>query len=1807
LSAPRQEVPNPRGRTGLRAALEQLRLKLLDLTGRNRLLNFKHSPGRSLQSVEGSFQAIYDHLVEGNASVSIAVRGIPEPHNSDWPIQDGRRVRPEPAAWASLLKIPTSFDLPQARDKGGTVAFRALLYPDDLAKHCRKIEREANLAIEETGANMLFLVLGFLDYPDEQQSDRHFLAPLISIPVRLTSINEGGQKTFSIECTGDELAANLSLHEKIRVDHGLVLPDFNEEERDVEKYFEAVIRITRTKPGFELKRRISLCLLSFTNMLLVRDLTPENWRGSDNSNGLLDHDIVKQLFEGQRDADGGGQLEPPSYAIDDEPHAAIPLVFDADSSQQSALIDVIKQERPLVIEGPPGTGKSQTITNLIALCIAAGKTVLFVAEKLAALEVVKSRLTLAGLDPFVLELHSSKTSKKRVLEELGRRIDFRPPRPPDLPRKVEQLSSYRAQLRAYINVLKSVTNNSIGLTVHALMWRTETYRLRITSPDIIRSPPNVSDASELTPLAFTRRMDAAQHLGGQFVAIGGFNAESPFWGFYPEKLLPGDEHFLQRVFVAAAGWAQALIFDATALAALRGEKHPFGLSVDSATEQLGTLDQLRSAAPINDPLYLVPRLFGADPTGAKIKQHIERLGARLTAYRGLERITRAGLKQDELASADKLVALKRIDTLIRDLGGTPGTVGELLGVGHKLRATAAALQQGLAVVHESCKTKALPVAQSRAALSRLQGLVQHATRLPEADWKHFNAALAEEGASDALDGLSRLQSDWQALHAKLEGRLYLDTLPEKESLHKAILLLREGDAWYRIFQSKWRAASTMHRRLLRAKTMTSAEARLPDLEAIENYSRCKERWQKDPGWEKYYKQSPGEEAVPLDGHRAIAQWHDATCSALVDLGLESSWLPRLSPEQAKRFRRDYVELNSLLNELQTHLAAVCTLLPRLETSAEGQSLDTVHRRTLETADAVLTEQSWLSESCPADANFALCLAACEAALDRAAIVDEIGKASPLQQLLGNQYRGLSTDVAGILRLIGWGQRVQASTLPTATRRLLLGQDGLAKAETLSVHLTGGRKGLAQAAALEQQLQKYGACDLSVWCRITSTDDLVGFSQSLQAKLATAAERTGELVEWSRYVVRRGEALTEGLGDFVRLLEEGRAVPAEVPAVCGYATFASMVKRVFEHHPELARFSGLKHSQICAGFRKLDKEIIEARGAAIASEAARGQPAPAGRTGVRVDDKSEMALLNHLIPQQRPRVPVRQILARAPASVQRLKPCLMMGPHAVAQFLKPGSMQFDIVVMDEASQLRPEEAVGAAARGRQLVVVGDPKQLPPTNCFSRQNLLGEDVEQFITTDAESILDICLASFRPSRSLRWHYRSQHHSLIAFSNHSFYEGRLVICPSPYGQSHRLGVRATYLANAVYDNQTNLLEAKRVVDAVAEHVATRREESLGVVTLNIKQRDLISELLEERLARVATADDYRQRWSNAQQGLFVKNLENVQGDERDCIIISTTFGRPPGATVVRQNFGPISRQGGWRRLNVLFTRARKSVSVITSLRPEDILIDGSTPDGTKALRNYLEYARSGTLQTSPVATDLPPDSDFETSVIEVLRGMNYEVTPQLGVSGFRIDIAVKHPQHAGVYLAAIECDGAQYHSAQSARDRDRIRQEILESQGWKGRIWRIWSTDWFRSPYQEIEKLKSFLDRLQHTWKPEHAAGSSWVEEGTPPSAESAVPTDEETQTQRQIVDEHLLDAAGMKEVRIGDTIEYIDTARADDVKTVRITKKTTALDQGLIAETTPLAQALLGGVVGDEVFLNLPGIPKKTLRIISIKRPD
>jgi len=445
------------------------------------------------------------------------------------------------------------------------------------------------------------------------------------------------------------------------------------------------------------------------------------------------------------------------------------------------------------------------------------------------------------------------------------------------------------------------------------------------------------------------------------------------------------------------------------------------------------------------------------------------------------------------------------------------------------------------------------------------------------------------------------------------------------------------------------------------------------------------------------------------------------------------------------------------------------------------------------------------------------------------------------------------------------------------------------------------------------------------------------------------------------------------------------------------------------------------------------------------------------------------------------------MEKAGNAVQAIKPVFMMSPLSIANYLPPGSVEFDIAIFDEASQVKPAEALGAIVRTKQVIVVGDSKQLPPTSFFDsmiRDDPDDEDREENPASDIESILGLFSSRGAPQKMLRWHYRSRHESLIAVSNSLFYDGRLVVFPSPEQERHELGLRFHHLPNAFYDRggkRTNAVEAKVVASTVIDHARKQlrsprpERDTLGVVAFSVAQMEAIRDELESLRKSHPELEDFF--ISQQHEPFFVKNLENVQGDERDVILISIGYARTVDGYLA-MSFGPLNRSGGERRLNVLISRARKRCDVFTNLTADDIDLSRAPSEGAKALKTFLSYAQTG-LMDIPVATGRGADSEFEEQVARALARRGYQVQTQVGCSGFFLDLAVVDPLKPGRYILGIECDGAAYHRARSARDRDRLRQAVLEGLGWT--IYRIWSTDWFSNPEDQLQKLIEAIEKAK------------------------------------------------------------------------------------------------------------------------------
>ncbi|MCX6717543.1 MAG: DUF3320 domain-containing protein [Candidatus Taylorbacteria bacterium] len=523
-------------------------------------------------------------------------------------------------------------------------------------------------------------------------------------------------------------------------------------------------------------------------------------------------------------------------------------------------------------------------------------------------------------------------------------------------------------------------------------------------------------------------------------------------------------------------------------------------------------------------------------------------------------------------------------------------------------------------------------------------------------------------------------------------------------------------------------------------------------------------------------------------------------------------------------------------------------------------------------------------------------------------------------------------------------------------------------------------------------------------------------------------------------------------------------------------YSLWIDAVIYSKPILSEFSQITQLDLISKFRILDERITRLSAINLSAE-----PAQIARqvkiAHANVGGFNGVGILRKEMEKKKKLKPLRVLFNEIPQVLQALKPCFLMSPLSVSTFLKPGTFNFDIVIFDEASQLPTPEAIPSILRAKQVIVAGDSKQLPPTSFF-RTNILDDSDEwdEQQSDELESLLDDCKASVPAftETDLKWHYRSRNEGLINFSNHYYYNNQLTTFPTPFDNNYG-GVISEYVPDGVWDrggSRINRKEARHTAGLIIKHFKTEPEKTLGVVALNSSQKEAIQEALEEELQQTENKEFVSLMDPERTNPFFIKSLENVQGDERDVIMISIGYGKASDGKMTL-NFGPINTSGGWRRLNVLVTRAKWKTVLITSIRSSDLV--GINPEnlGAIGLKNYIQYAETGFLSMNREAPRVLNEetNDFEDSVRKELEMRGFEVDAQVGVGSFKIDLAIRDKNCPKSYVLGIECDGATYHSSKSARDRDILRQEILQAMGWK--LYRVWSTEWFRNREQAVQRL--------------------------------------------------------------------------------------------------------------------------------------
>ena len=712
------------------------------------------------------------------------------------------------------------------------------------------------------------------------------------------------------------------------------------------------------------------------------------------------------------------------------------------------------------------------------------------------------------------------------------------------------------------------------------------------------------------------------------------------------------------------------------------------------------------------------------------------------------------------------------------------------------------------------------------------------------------------------------------------------------------------------------------------------------------------------------------------------------------------------------------------------------------------------------------------------------IALIDAILEESRLREMIAHLSPVARVaLGRLWRGADTDWTYAGPVIDWTLNLYSG--------IDTGKFDSRIVDSLCHHTLDPKGILGQLTQCRTSLDSYLDCsqalqeslEMDIEKRFQNRDGLAGLPLEEQEHIldewSSGMEGIQDIVAVNRAIA---DAEKEGLHAVTRLAEEWPDASDRLVDCFEKARYERIVSRAFDERPALKEFNRIRHEAHIERFCEMDRRALDQNRDRVALVHYKGLP-QRGETG-------QLGVLRREFEKKRRHLPIRQLIMQAGKAVQAIKPVFMMSPLSIATYIAPDSVKFDLVVFDEASQVKPVDALGAFMRAGKAVVVGDDQQLPPTSFFdSVIHTDDDDADDSVTADIESILGLMRTEGCPSRMLRWHYRSRHESLIAVSNQEFYENRLVVFPSPDSSKSDVGLRYHHIADSTYDrggSRTNRKEAQKVATAVMQHARQSPNLTLGVAAFSSAQMQAIVDELEMLRKQDTSFESFFN--AHPEEPFFVKNLENVQGDERDVIFISVGYGRDANGKVT-MNFGPVNREGGERRLNVIITRARRRCHVFTNLRADDINLGNNRSIGLRAFKTFLAYAESGILPSDmPIASGRDMDSPFQREVVSRLRSMGYEAHEEVASGGKFVDIAIVDPERPGRYILGIECDGAAYHSSRSARDRDRIREQVLKGLGW--RLHRIWSTDWFMNPNRELERAAEAIEQTKATSDPDRPA---------------------------------------------------------------------------------------------------------------------
>ena len=1398
-------------------SIENIRKKLLDLSNKNSLINFHYGKKNALRLVTGDADKLSQLLLSNQ---TIIIQAIPEPseeqllldHLEDSAAEGIVIVKKPPAIeWAQHLNISVDYDW--TRNKGSSSVL-SLYYPRELDGLLRHIASRADSNIEETGTNILYAAFGFLEWYESQNSNKKRLAPLFLIPVRLqrARINKiTNTYEYEISYTDEEVATNISLREKLRVEFGLYLPEIENEEAPSE-YMNRLSALLITQPRWKIHSHITVSFFSFGKLLMYLDLDQKKWP-IDNS--ISNHPIVSQFLVNKIATTEKNEYFSEDYAIDDikEDHYLYPLIYDADSSQHSAVIDAINGKN-LVIEGPPGTGKSQTITNIIAAALAQNKKVLFVAEKLAALDVVKRRLDGAGLGLFCLELHGRKIQKQQLFHAIGKRLEFKQAyKKSELDIHISLFEDAKRKLQAYA-LLVAKPYKDTGKTIYQILGSASYYRSKVKASSLIHDSIAISTdgfgslewrkveeqikifrehCQRILSIANIERIELHPWYGIGNIMLHSY--DSPKVIEVLKNCLVGAENLKNLASFLDASISIKFLREFIAFiknipelpdASFFSFIPKFNLiKINQSKKNLNLLKEIQQRISKIDLIFKIDRL--SDESISIISQCIVDL--RLIEV------------DDDLLVEDLYRKKQETDFIIEKIYSIKNNYffeGNLIGEYFSYTF------QGLS---DFCFIISLTQEVSFEALKCRDSIFEND------DLDAILGSIKED--IDRLNCLQQKISEFIKFEA-IFSIAELETI--KNDLNKSIFSI-----------DKWRAKKKFGT-LLKDKNKVSNKQYFSMFDDILGFLMEKSKFENNEIYTS-----------------ALGSFFMGIKTPWIIYGKTRKWYKRIREhfgggfhqrgalgKRISSFRLDLFEnfrdLNkgSIIEELMDILKKLDYFVPNLNksdtllTDIDYLSLlqDNINKFFDVSADLIVSRKFKIkdvSEACDIYKEL-------KESINQFSMGDLIFEIIDFPNAFTSKwFNAHNYEISQINILLDLANYFLSA--PDSLKRLI--EEFYLNPLADKLNLLKGKAVIIEIA-LRDYLEKYYTCK-----NILMVNEELWFSNKNSDSLEDIINRTNFSLEfpqwlgvWLDYNRVTHQLKLDGFEKFVILVEKQILPVAMIEDALQLCIYDFLAREIISTHADISQFSGETHSTIRVKFKEYDDKIKSLQKARISNHLTKNS-VPQGNHGGRVGSYTELSLLQHEIAKKTRHIPIRKLIENSSQALQALMPCFMLSPISVAQFLPPGRLDFDIVIMDEASQLRPEESLGVIARGKQVIIVGDPKQLPPTNFFNK--FIAENDEEDLTSveNSESILDVASPLFNPSRRLRWHYRSQHESLIAYSNREFY-GNLVVFPSPYARDSGYGIKYHHIEDGCFVNLCNLKEAEAIVNAIIDHFYKNPHETL-------------------------------------------------------------------------------------------------------------------------------------------------------------------------------------------------------------------------------------------------------------------------------------------------------------------------------------------------------------------------------------------